>query len=396
MIPKRMIVSGCVLILACPAFARGQNKLSKSTLKLEAADIKQLLIEQEDAGDVRWTSTDPLIAAVHGKGYVCGIHPGTTKISAGNAVCAVTVVDPRELIVTAALLKQYADNRMFKINGRKCYGSELNGQRVSDPKEKADTDGNRIINPHPISDKKLEWELHDGAEVYDGTGMLMGTVASKRVVNGKKVPVSMFNFGMRKVLHDQICVYAFAVTIQPSPELLKVADAPTRKSGNMITSAWIPLERVVAKDELLDRIGLSNVKLPRMPLSKTVYTISGGDPKSYMTDSGQLAIVKEINGPVPSDYLKRPTGTVNLIYSVPGFGLGGQSLDSFLVSDGAVFRQAKGAKVFVQPTFFPKRHPNAGKVSPKTMTFLYGAIDVKGSDRVYGWIAKEALAPAKP
>jgi hypothetical protein len=115
-----------------------------------------------------------------------------------------------------------------------------------------------------------------------------------------------------------------------------------------------------------------------------------------MTESGELAIVKQLDGPLPSHYLRRPTGTVNLIYSVPGFGLGGQSLDSFLVSDGAIFHQAKGAKVFVQPTYYPKKHPNVGKVSPKKMTFLYGAVDVKGSSPVFGWIAKEALSPAKP
>ena len=74
---------------------------------------------------------------------------------------------------------------------------------------------------------------------------------------------------------------------------------------------------------------------------------------------------------------------------------GGQSLDSFLISDGAIFHQAKGAKIFVQPTYFPKGHPKAGKVSPRTMTFLYGAVEIKGSETIYGWIAKEALAPAK-
>jgi hypothetical protein len=396
MMPKRMIGWGCVVLLACAAVARGQITLSERMLKVEAGDVERLLIKQGDIGGVRWTSADPLIAAVYGKGYVCGIHPGTTKVTAGNGVCTVTVIEPRKPIVTAASLKQYSDNRKFKIKGRKYYGSELNGQRASDPKEQADTEGSRVINPHPVSDKKLEWELRDGAEVYDGMGVLMGTVASKRIVNGKKVPVSMFNFGMSKVLHDQICVYAFTVIIEPSPEVLKVADAPTKKSGNMSTSAWIPLARVGAKDELLDRIGLGKVKLPRMPLSKTGNTITGGDPESYMTEFGELAIVKELDGPIPSHYLRRPTGTVNLIYSVPGFGLGGQSLDSFLVSDGAVFHQAMGAKVFVQPTYFPKLHPNAGKVSPRTMTFLYGAVDVKGSGTVYGWIAKEALSPTKP
>jgi hypothetical protein len=395
MTPKRTIGRICILVLVCAAAARGQNTLSKSTLKLEAGDVEQLSLKQGDASGVRWSSADPLIAAVYGKGYVCGIHPGTTTISAGGAVCAVTVVEPREPIVTSASFKQYADNRKFTVKGRKCYGSELNGQRASGPKEKADTEGNRVINPHPVSDKNLEWELHDGAEAYDGAGVLMGTVVPKRTAGGKKAPLSMFNFGMSKVLHDRICVYAFAVTIEPSPDVQKVADAPTRKSGNMSTSAWIPLERLVANDELLDRIGLGKVKLPRMPLNPTGYTITGGDPESYMTESGELAIVKELDGPVPSHYLRRPTGTVNLIYSVPGFGLGGQSLDSFLVSDGAVFHQAKGAKVFVQPTYFPKQHPNAGKVSPKKMTFLYGAVDVEGGGTVYGWIAKEALSPAK-
>jgi hypothetical protein len=396
MTPKRLIGLGCVLILACATVAQGQTTLAKTALQLEAGDVKRLTLKQGDAGAIRWTSADPLIAAVYGKGYVCGIHPGATKISADSAVCDVTVVEPREPIVTAASLKQYADSRKFTIKGRKCYGSELNGQRASGAKEKADTEGNRVINPHPLSDNNREWELQAGAEAYDGAGVLMGTLVPKRTTSGKKAPLSMFNFGMSKVLRDQICVYAYAVTIEPSPELQKVADAPTRKSGNMSTSAWIPLEHVVAKDEFLDRIGLGKAPLPRLPLNPTGYAITGGDPQSYMTESGELAIVKALDGPVPSHYLRRPTGTVNLMYSVPGFGLGGQSLDSFLVSDGAIFHQAKGAKVFVQPTYFPKQHPNAGKVSPKTMTFLYGAVEVKGGDPVYGWIAKEALAPAKP
>jgi hypothetical protein len=394
--PKRMIRLACLLLLISAAAARGQNTLTKTTLQLEAGDVEQLTLKQGNPPAVRWTSADPKIAAVYGKGYVCGIHPGTANISAGEAACAVTVVEPSEPIVTAASFKQYPDNRKFTVKGRKCYGSELNGQRNSDPKERANTESNRVINPHPVSNKNLEWELRDGAEAYDGAGVLMGTVAPKRTTSGKQAPLSMFNFGMSKVLHDKICVYGFAVTIEPSPAVQKVADAPTRKSGNMSTSAWIPLEQVVAVDELLDRIGLGKVQLPRMPLEPASHIITGGDPQSYMTESGELAIVKALDGPVPSHYLRRPTGTVNLIYSVPGYGLGGQSLDSFLVSDGAVFHQAKGAKVFVQPTYYPKGHPKAGKVSPKKMTFLYGAVEVKGSPPVFGWIAKEALSPAKP
>jgi hypothetical protein len=86
---------------------------------------------------------------------------------------------------------------------------------------------------------------------------------------------------------------------------------------------------------------------------------------------------------------------VNIIYSVPGYGLGGQGLDAFLVTDGIVFHPARGAKVFAQPTYFPAKHPQAGKKSPMTMTFIYGAAEVKGVEPVYGWVAKEAMEPMK-
>ena len=392
-IPQQSIRLACILLLASAATAHAQTTLAKKTLKLEAGDVEQLQIKQDNPASANWTSADPLIAAVYGNGYVCGICPGSTTVSAGGANYSVTVVPPREPVVTAASLKQYADSRKFTIKGRKCYGSELNGQRASSPKEKDNTESNRVINPRPVSGNNLEWELVDGAQAYDGNGVPMGAIATKRTTSGNRAPLSMFNFGMSKVLHDKICVYAFGVTVEPSPEVLKVADAPTKKSGKMSTSAWIPLEQVVDKEGLLDRIGLGKVRLPRMPLNPAKYTVTGGNPNAYETESGELAIVKALDGPVPSHYLRRPTGTVNLLYSVPGYGLGGQSLDSFLVSDSAVFRQAKGAKVFVQPTYYPKNHPNAGQVSPKTMTFLYGAVEVKGNAPVYGWMAKEALSP---
>ena len=47
----------------------------------------------------------------------------------------------------------------------------------------------------------------------------------------------------------------------------------------------------------------------------------------------------------------------------------------------------------MQPTYFPAKHPQRGKVSPKTMTFIYGAVEVPGTEPVYGWMSKEALEP---
>jgi hypothetical protein len=81
-----------------------------------------------------------------------------------------------------------------------------------------------------------------------------------------------------------------------------------------------------------------------------------------MTETGEeLSIIKNVAfGAHPSDYLRRPRGTVNVLYSVPGFDLGGQSLDSFLVSGGAKFRPAKGVRSFTMPTYYPLSHPQGG------------------------------------
>lgn len=86
---------------------------------------------------------------------------------------------------------------------------------------------------------------------------------------------------------------------------------------------------------------------------------------------------------------------MNIIYSVPGFGLGGQGLDSFLVTDGVIFRPAVGARPFVRPTFYPARHPARGRPSRQTMTFIYGAAEAPGVEPVYGWVALEALEAAR-
>jgi len=212
------------------------------------------------------------------------------------------------------------------------------------------------------------------------------------------VPSCKFNFGMSKVIDGRIFLYAFSVKIKPSDELRKLLAGQGGVDDVVGTSAWLPLDAVVEKEALLERVGVGKVKLPALPLEKTAFRITGGNPQQYMTEHGEVRIVKNPNAePVPSHYLRRPSGTVNIIYSVPGFGLGGQGLDSLLVvgNSTVTFRPAKGAKVFVQPTYFPGKHPKAGEVSPMTMTFIYGAVEVKGSDPVYGWVAREALEPMK-
>ncbi|HEY3863859.1 MAG TPA: hypothetical protein VGO59_18435 [Verrucomicrobiae bacterium] len=383
----KMMNAAVVAWLICgPAFARGDS------LTLRVGTARQL-----GAAGPGWKSSAPDIAEVYQNGFVAGLKPGHSRITRNEtAECLVTVEEDRQLILDPKTLKQYEDDREFTIGLRKCFGSELNGQRASDPAEKQFTRANRVINSKPLrADKPLDWELQPGTEVYDGAGVLMGTVPATLEVDGRRMPVSMFNFGASKVLSGRICVYAFSVSIVPPAAVVKLMDPADLRGGAVAVSAWLPLDSVVDKEMLLERIGLGKAKAPALPLESKGWRISGGNPKMYMTQFGELSIVRQVGtGPVPSHYLRRPGGTVNLIYSVPGFGLGGQGTDSFLASDGLEFYPATGAKVFHQPTYFPPGHPQKGKPSPQTMTFLYGAVKVSGSEPVYGWIAREALAGA--
>lgn len=383
-----------IVFLCIAAIASAQVTPDKPSVKLVIGAAERL----KASGGSQWTSSDPSIVQVFQNGFVIGLKPGEARVNGGkDANYVVTVVEDDRPIVLPASLKQFPDNRRFEVDGRKCYGSELNGQRAVGKDERQFTDSNRVINSKPLRpDHPLEWEVEEGTEIYDGAGVLMGTVAADLKVGDRNVPSSKFNFGMSKVLGGKLCLYAFSVSINPTPELKKIMAPDDARRSRVSTSAWLQLDRVVDKEALLERIGVGKVKLPRLPLEDKRFKITGGNPEQYMTGAGELRIVKDpAADPVPSHYLRRPSGTVNIIYSVPGFGLGGQGLDSFLITDGILFRPAKGAKVFVQPTYFPAKHPQAGKVSPKTMTFIYGAAEVKGVEPVYGWVSREALVPAK-
>jgi hypothetical protein len=394
-------ILGIAMIVFVSAAANAKVELERKTLTIGVGEAVQ--IRAKGADGARWESSDAKTASAYQNGIVIGLKPGTARVRVGtgakdSAECTVNVKLIEQPLVNPASLKQYDDNRKFTVDGRICYGSELNGRRATDPEERENLEANRVLNPKPINkDKDREWEVAPDTQVYDGAGVVMGTIpADVKTDDGRTVPSSKFNFGMSKVMGGRLFLYGFSIRIKPSDGLRKQLDADEQRAGVVSTSAWVPLDNVVEKEALLERVGVGKVKLPRLPLENKPFRITGGNPKQYMTEHGEMRIVKNPNAePVPSHYLRRPSGTVNIIYSVPGFGLGGQGLDSLLVGNDVVFRPAKGAKVFVQPTYYPGKHPKAGQVSPMTMTFIYGAAEVKGIEPVYGWVAREALEPVK-
>ena len=387
----------CAVIWMLPACVAAaptpRAMLVPASLVLDVGEAKKLELKNGAAG-AKFESGDSKVAIVYSNGWVIGLSPGQTAINAGGASCKVRVADSQERMVSAATIQQYPDNRTFKVGQRKCVGTFLNGHMVGNEQEPV-VDRNRVLNPRPLrDDRPLEWELVEGTPVYDGAGVLMGTTGADLKVGERMVTTTKFNYGFSKIINGRVCLYGFNIDIRPGNAAKQLMDASQRKKQIVSTSAWVVVDGVVEKETILDHVGLGKGKLPRLVLDSKRFRITGGDPDAYMTDKGELRIVKDPDGdPVPSHYLRRPTGTVNIIYCVPGFSLGGQSLDSLLVSSGAIFRPARGVRAFAQPTFYPSGHPRAGEKSDKTMTFIYGAVEAKGTETIYGWVAQEAMEP---
>ena len=381
-----------LLALAMVLFVSGPVMAADATapeVRLAVGEGKMLKLGANLPAE--WESSMPAVATVYANGFVVGLKPGQAVIRGSGAdVARVNVMGGNDALVPLAKIQQFKDNREFvAADGRKCVGSELNGKVAGEKR------ANRVTNPKPpIRDRPLEWEIKEGAPVVDGTGAIIGTASDPATADdGRRVHTAKFNYGMTKVINGKLFVYAFVIRIKPDPHARANMAADSIRSGGINTSAWLPLDAVVEKETLLEHIGVGEGKLPRLPLGSTKFKITGGNPDIYRTNTGEeLSIIENVDfGAHPGDYLRRPSGTVNILYSVPGFNLGGQSLDSFMINSGAVFRPVKGARTFTMPTYYPPQHPLKGKMSDKTETFVYGAVETPNSETVYGWIAREAL-----
>jgi len=205
-----------------------------------------------------------------------------------------------------------------------------------------------------------DWPILPGALLYDGLGVSRGAVIDP---NGVRV-----NYGMRKTLVGVTLVYVWAVAI----------DTGYPASG------WVREDALVHADLLRAKMRTLVLPDPGAGLYETSWIVTGGDVGAF----GELKVTRGYSGGgrKATDYLVRTGGVVNLVYNIPGRGLGGYSVDSFPV--GVTFRRAKG----VLQVEIPLYHPG-GTTPVSSMRFVYGYIDDGGQHR-FGWIAKEALTQA--
>src|SRR5436305_4781155 len=128
---KRLIGLALLLGMICSA-ALAQVSLKDQTATVLLGGVRRLEASGAAPEKLRWQSSDPTIAAVYGNGFVVGLREGsaTVRASADNAapaICAMEVIEDQPVVIDPAGLKQFDDNRAFRIDGRRCFGSELNG-----------------------------------------------------------------------------------------------------------------------------------------------------------------------------------------------------------------------------------------------------------------------------
>jgi hypothetical protein len=207
------------------------------------------------------------------------------------------------------------------------------------------------------------WGIVDGAEIRDGNGTAMYPESGAKRL--------MFNYGQKR-------------TLAGVPHALAV-------STSNASAGWYPIDHIPGASSFDEQVG--DVAAKGAGLAEMAcYEIRNAADET-------LAAHKVVKGSTETneragDYLPlvRANGkrSANLVFSVPGFALGGATTDHFPA--GTKFRRLE------VPTFSPLpsiKIPLWNEKSPDeqigTMRFLYGRIRAAdGTDR-YGWMAQDAL-----
>jgi hypothetical protein len=212
------------------------------------------------------------------------------------------------------------------------------------------------------------WGIAPGASVRDGNGDVLATEAGARLT---------FNYGQTRALAGK--AHALALTTS------------NRSAG------WYPIDHILGETSFRARVGEVNARDPGLA-TMACYQIRNAhdpalEPKKVVFDSQAGPDGHERAG----DYLPlvRANGrrSVNLIFSVPGFGLGGATTDHFPA--GEKFRRVEvptssGRPSITIPLWI---QDSAGRYRTQsgTMRFFYGYVRAADGTRRFGWIAEDAI-----
>jgi len=222
------------------------------------------------------------------------------------------------------------------------------------------------ISQRVVTGSGLEsWAVEPGASLRDGHGDVLGASTSSRLT---------FNYGQTRLLAGKAHALALATS-----------------NGS---AGWYPIDHILGEASFRARVGEVNARDPHdgrmacyqirdshdpdIELRKVVY-----DSHSTHERAGDYLSLERANG----------RRSANLIFMVPGFGLGGATTDHFPA--GSKFHRVDVPTDSGRPSItiplWVKDGAGRYRKQRGTMTFLYGFIVGDGGVKRFGWMARDAL-----
>lgn len=208
------------------------------------------------------------------------------------------------------------------------------------------------------------WAVEPGASIRDGNGDVLATGTRTRLT---------FNYGQTRELAGK--AHALAL------------------STNNDSAGWYPIERILGETSFRARMGEVNAQDPRDG-RMACYAIrdSHDASRELLKVVYDSQAVHERAGDYMSRLRANGRRSANLIFMVPGFGLGGASTDHFPA--GTKFRRVSVPTSTGRPSItiplWGKDGAGRYRTRVGSMRFLYGYVVGNGVKR-FGWMAQDAL-----
>jgi hypothetical protein len=210
------------------------------------------------------------------------------------------------------------------------------------------------------------WAVDNGASLRDGHGDVLGPITNTRLT---------FNYGQTRHLAGKTHALALGTS-----------------NGS---AGWYPIDHILGESSFRARVGEVNAKDPHDGRMACYEIRDSHDPAIELR---KVVYDSHATHERAGDYLalERENGerSANLIFMVPGFGLGGASTDHFRA--GSKFHRVRVPTSTGRPSItiplWVKDGAGRYRKQRGTMTFLYGFIVGDGGVKRFGWIARDALA----
>lgn len=212
------------------------------------------------------------------------------------------------------------------------------------------------------------WGIAPGASVRDGDGNALATENGARLT---------FNYGQTRLLAGK--AHALALTTSNG------------------SAGWYPIDHILGETSFRQQNGEVNAKDPGQGLMGCYEVRNSHDASIELKKVVYDSKVGDAGHERAGDYLPlvRANGkrSVNLVFSVPGFYLGGATTDHFLA--GTKFRRvevptASGLPSITIPLWVKAGDGRFTKRSG-SMRFLYGYVRASDGVKRFGWMAEDAL-----